>query len=95
MAKECNRSRDPARRATLGEIRQDCPWIWLYCTRGNCLNKVPVALAPFIIRWGPDASGDLIRQRMRCTACGSLGATLQHPSVDGLNIVESFPVRSR
>jgi hypothetical protein len=38
---------------------------------------------PFIIRWGPDASSDVLRQRARCTACGNLGATLQHPSWGG------------
>jgi hypothetical protein len=86
-----NRSREPTRPATLGELRRHCPWIWVHCARGYCLNKVPVALAPFIIRWGAEASGDLLRTRMRCTACGSLGATLQHPSIDGRNMIAPFP----
>jgi hypothetical protein len=52
----------------------------------------PMALAPAIIRWGADASSNVLRQRMRCTACGSLGATLQHPSrVDSIVGLAPFP----
>jgi hypothetical protein len=36
-----------------------------------------MAIAPLIIRWGPEASSDVLR---RCARCGSRGATLQHPS---------------
>jgi len=41
--------------------------------------QAPMALAPLIIRWGPDTSSDKLRQCARCTACGHKGATLQHP----------------
>jgi hypothetical protein len=37
-------------------------------------------LAPYAIRWGLDASSNLLRERARCTRCGHLGATLMHPS---------------
>jgi hypothetical protein len=33
--------------------------IWLYC--GSCGRSAPVALAPWLIRYGPTASSDLLR----------------------------------
>ena len=51
-----------------------------------------MALAPAIIRWGPDASSDMLRQRARCSGCGSKGATLQIPSWVGSEIgLAPFP----
>lgn len=41
-----------------------------------------MTLAPFIIRWGPDASSDILRGAAVCRKCGHKGATLVHPSVD-------------
>jgi hypothetical protein len=32
-----------------------------------------MAFAPLIIRWGPDASSDLLRQSARCSRCGPAG----------------------
>jgi hypothetical protein len=43
-----------------------------------------MALAPLIIRWGPDASTDKLRQSARCTRCGHKGATLQAVSWGGM-----------
>ena len=40
-----------------------------------------MALAPAIIRWGDDASSDVLRGRARCGKCGSKGATLQTPEL--------------
>ena len=45
-----------------------------------------MALAPLIIRWGPDASSDVLRQRARCSKCGHQGATLQIPGWVGGDI---------
>jgi hypothetical protein len=39
-----------------------------------------VAIAPLIIRWGPDASSDMLRRSARCSKCGTQGATLMLPS---------------
>jgi hypothetical protein len=39
-----------------------------------------------VIRWGPNASSDVLRQRARCTACGHKGATLTHPTWGGNSI---------
>jgi hypothetical protein len=39
---------------TLGQLRRNTPWLWVYCTAGirqNCFHKAPMALAPLIIRW--------------------------------------------
>jgi hypothetical protein len=51
-----------------------------------------MALAPFVIRHGPDASSDVLRQRRRCTKCGRKGATLMHPSAVASNEFQVFPV---
>jgi hypothetical protein len=53
-----------------------------------------MALAPAIIRWGPDASSDVLRQRTRCSKCGNMGGvTIQGPSWDGPHIrFARFPV---
>jgi hypothetical protein len=53
--------------------------VWICCEKRECLHRAPVALAPAIIRWGPDASSDMLRRRVRCLKCGSKGATLQVP----------------
>jgi hypothetical protein len=42
-----------------------------------CQHKVPLALAPFVIRWGANVSSDMLRQNLRCMACGRRGAALQ------------------
>lgn len=79
---------------TLGQIRQNYPWGWLYCPRWTCLHRAPMALAPAIIRWGPGTSSDVLRQRTRCSKCGYRGdVTVQTPSWDGPHIrFARFPV---
>jgi hypothetical protein len=69
---------------TLGELQRAHPWTWLYCER--CQHHAPFAFAAAVIRWGANASSDVLRQRARCTVCGSKGATLQHPSWGGNTI---------
>lgn len=64
---------------TLGQLRRSSAWLWLNCAAG-CGHHRPVALAPFIIRWGESASSDVLRRSARCRACGRRGATLTHPS---------------
>jgi hypothetical protein len=52
----------------------------------------PMALAPLIVRWGPDASSDTLRCPVRCSRCGRKGATLQHPGWAGSEIgMRPFP----
>jgi len=69
----------PGPRATLGQLqRGSSPWCWLCCEK--CQHRTAIALAPFVIRWGPNESSDKLRHSARCTVCGTKGATLQHPS---------------
>jgi hypothetical protein len=51
-------------------------WWWIKCTR--CPHKAAVAIAPYIIRWGPDAWQEMLRQTARCTKCGKRGVALKH-----------------
>jgi hypothetical protein len=38
-----------------------------------------VAIAPFIIRWGPGGWQEMLRRAARCTKCGRRGVELQPP----------------
>jgi hypothetical protein len=64
-------------------------------TRAGALPActVRLALAPFVIRWGAEASSNVMRERLRCAVCGHLGAVLQHPSwIDAQIGEQPFPV---
>jgi hypothetical protein len=75
---------------TLGALLQAPYWTWLCC---SCGHRVPVALVPFVIRWGADASSDMLRRQARCSVCGRRGATLQHPGWEDETVGwEVFPV---
>jgi hypothetical protein len=53
---------------TLGQLLHQPYWLWLRCDA--CDHRVAVALAPFVIRWGADASSDVLRTQTRFTVCG-------------------------
>ena len=77
---------------TIGELRERQCWIWLHCNRSSCMRYVPVALAPFIILLGEDASSDRLRNSARCSKCGSKGAPIQLPSWAGESVgYQPFP----
>jgi hypothetical protein len=81
---------------TLGQLRKTACWVWAYCKGRDCGRGVPVALAPFIIRWGAPASSDRLRQSFRCALCGGKGATLMLPShVDSQVGIAGFPAKRR
>jgi len=63
------------------------PHLWVMCAR--CLRRTSTALAPWIIRWGTEASSDMLRRSARCRECGGKGATTQIPGWSGLEM----PVR--
>lgn len=67
---------------TLGQLRRESSWLWINCAAG-CGHHRAVAVVPFIIRYGANASSDVLRHSARCSKCGHKGATLQHPSWDG------------
>jgi hypothetical protein len=69
---------------TLGELQRATPWVWLHCE--GCRHYSPLACAVPVIRWGADTSSDKLRRHARCTACGRLGATIQHPGWGGADI---------
>jgi hypothetical protein len=76
---------------SLGEIRKSTCWVWLYCR--VCGRGVPAALAPFIIQWCAQVSGDVLRRSARCAACGGKGVTIIGPSWKGTQEgAEPFPV---
>jgi hypothetical protein len=85
---------------TIGELQAgSCKWVWAICDgtdrsgRHPCLHRAPLALAPFVIRWGADASSDVMRQCLRCALCGHRGACIQHPSWEGAEIgFQAYPV---
>jgi len=75
---------------TLGALLHQPYWLWLHC---SCGHRVPVAIVPFVIRWGADASSDVLRKHARCPVCGRRGASLQHPSWrDAETGWEAFPM---
>ena len=81
----------PGPPSTLANLQRDPKWVWLYCRA--CPHHGPAAVAPFVIRWGADASPDLLRQAARCTGCGGKGAMLMSPSWAGSLVGwQPFPV---
>ena len=79
---------------TLGRLQQDVAgkWLWVWCAAYGCPHRAPMAIAPLIIRWGPETSSDALRRCARCTRCGNRSATLQHPSyVNSVVGFQPFP----
>jgi hypothetical protein len=74
----------PRPTTTLGDLHRATPWLWLNCER--CQHHAPLACAVAVIRWGHDASSDVLRKPARCTRCGHKGATLQDPGSAGANV---------
>lgn len=69
---------------TLKNLQKAPGWVWAYCAR--CQHRRPIAIAPFVIRWGPHVSSDRLRQNLVCERCGHRGALLFHPSWVDMNI---------
>ena len=81
----------PPPTATLGQLHRSQPhWFWAHC--GMCSRQRAIPLAPFVIRWGTDASSDMLRRNLTCSHCGHRGASLQHPSWVDMEIgLQAFP----
>ena len=80
---------------SLGELQRskNGGWVWLCCEGMTCGRMVAVALAPFVIRWGPETSSNVLRRNARCGYCGRKGVTLQCPSwCDITTGFQPFPV---
>jgi hypothetical protein len=85
----------PSQVPTLSDLQRSAPgkWCWVYCAAYGCLHHSPMAIAPLIIRWGPDASSDMLRRSARCSKCGAKGATLMLPSWVSTTVgLAPFPV---
>jgi hypothetical protein len=76
---------------TLAELQRGMPWCSLHCAGHGCSHSKPVAIAPFVIRWGAEASSNILRRSARCTVCGHLGAATYHPGVTGM-LLNPYPV---
>jgi hypothetical protein len=84
----------PRANTTLGDLHRATPWLWLHCEK--CQHYAPLACAVAVMRWGFDASSDVLRECARCTACGHKGATIQHPGWGGADVgFLPFPVEQR
>src|SRR5262249_41428731 len=77
---------------TLGELAGQASWVHVYCEARGCHHSAPLKLADAIARFGEQASSDVLRTRIRCTACGAIGATIRLPSwVDATTGHAPFP----
>jgi hypothetical protein len=61
---------------TLGDLHQAPGWATLHCNAAGCHHSARFAFAPYVIRWGKDASSDMLRQSARCSRCGGKGARI-------------------
>jgi hypothetical protein len=61
---------------TLGDLHQPPGWATLHCNAMGCHHSARFAFAPYVIRWGWDASSDRLRQSARCSRCGGKGARI-------------------
>jgi hypothetical protein len=77
---------------TLADINREPHWVWAYGLNPECQRSRPVALVPFIIRWGPNVSPDTLRRNLVCSECGHRGALIQHVSwVDTICRWQAWP----
>lgn len=67
---------------TISELQCNAAGGWwrAFCNGQDCHHHQAVALAPFTIKWEPNASSDMIRNNLICEKCGHKGVTLSHPS---------------
>jgi len=77
---------------TIGALAKSEPrWIWANCNTVNCGHARAVPLIPFLIRWGADASSNLLRQNLSCSKCGARGVYITLPSRIGSHGAQEFP----
>ena len=74
------------RPATLASARRDHVWLWICCRNPKCGRQVPLAIAPLIIRLGPDYEFEEFRSRAACSECGHRGVLTMMPSWGGSDI---------
>jgi hypothetical protein len=78
---------------TISQLQRAPGWWWADCAGRGCGHFAPIAIAAFVIRWGPNAPADKLRESMVCRACGHRGVTLRHVSwVDTVRGWKGWPV---
>jgi hypothetical protein len=77
---------------TLGQLSRSPGWFWADCNNRDCTHRRPLPFVPFVIRWGPQTSSDVLRRNLRCTKCGHRGAATMMPSWIDMQVGEQpFP----
>ncbi len=78
FAEQKRRQPPPGPLPTMAQTRATHYWLWVHCTNTCCNRHVALPITPLLIRWGDDASNDMLRTSLRCVACGHKGVTLTH-----------------
>lgn len=60
---------------TIGQLAKDEEWVTAHCPL-PCCHSAALPWRAVIDRLGANASGDRLRQALRCTVCGHKGGTL-------------------
>lgn len=77
---------------TIGRLAAAPPgWVFVWCGTPGCGHYAAVALAPLVIRWGPEAPRAWMLSRFRCRACGRRGTRITLPSMLGSHGHMAFP----
>jgi putative SOS response-associated peptidase YedK len=79
---------------TFGNCLQsrESKWMWVSCPVRECGHRAAVAFAPLAIRWGMNATTQMVRRKFRCSRCGNLGALTYSPSWNvALQSFQSYP----
>jgi hypothetical protein len=80
-------------RPTLRQISEAPGWFRVYCEKIGCGHHSALPMAPFVIRWGPETPSDVLRRSLKCTKCGTKGASIKRPGyTDNSGLPEPFPV---
>lgn len=75
---------EPEATTTLRDLVSDAGWVIINCDNvTGCGRRVATRVPEFIKRYGPRASSNVVRANAVCSACGTRGCTLTHPSWAG------------
>ncbi len=70
-------------------------WLCVICGGRDCHYEVAVPLVPYAIRWGMDASIEVLRRSFRCSKCGHKGACTIAPSHNIYDDTQPMPTKRR
>ncbi|GMV63581.1 MAG: hypothetical protein AMXMBFR74_27490 [Parvibaculum sp.] len=79
--------------ATLIQISNAPGWFRVYCEKIGCGHRSAVPIAPLYHPGGPETPGDVLRRSLKCTKCGTKGASIKRPGyLDNSGLPEPFSV---